>query len=162
MHDSKVCFKCEIEKPLTMFYKHSRMADGRLNKCTDCTKIDVAKRAIEKYDYIREYEKSRASKPHRVEARLRYSQTEEGKASARKSRSKWLESNLIKRSAHILVGNYVKAGKIIKSESCEVCGISGVRIHGHHDDYAFPLSVRWLCSKCHAKWHKENGVGKFW
>lgn len=40
----KVCFKCNIEKPLTEYYKHKKMGDGHLNKCKDCTKKDTKKR----------------------------------------------------------------------------------------------------------------------
>ena len=36
----KNCFKCNIEKPITDFYKHPETTDGRLGKCKKCTKID--------------------------------------------------------------------------------------------------------------------------
>lgn len=51
---------------------------------------------------------------------------------------------------------------IIKRKPCEICGGDGkcedgrARIHAHHDDYNFPLRVRWLCQKHHHEWHQKN------
>jgi hypothetical protein len=134
------------------------MADGHLNKCKACTRKDTKENIRKNFEYYQEYDKQRANLPHRVEARLRYSQTEEGKKALRKTKAKWLESNIIKRAASSIIGNAVRDGKILKPCHCSECNKTG-RIHGHHDDYAYPLSVRWLCSRCHTAWHKINGEG---
>lgn len=44
METTKVCFKCNKEKPISDFYVHKMMGDGHLNKCKLCTKNDVSKR----------------------------------------------------------------------------------------------------------------------
>ena len=40
----KKCFKCNVTKPLSEYYKHAQMKDGHLNKCKKCTRKDVDKR----------------------------------------------------------------------------------------------------------------------
>lgn len=39
--NTKICFKCGRELPITEFYKHDAMSDGHLNKCKECTRKDV-------------------------------------------------------------------------------------------------------------------------
>jgi len=41
---SKICFKCNTDKPLSEYYKHKEMGDLHLNKCKSCTKKDTKKR----------------------------------------------------------------------------------------------------------------------
>ena len=62
----KICFKCLKEKPLTEFYKHSKMADGHLNKCKECNKSDVKK------DYYRKSEDVLFVKKERERSREKY------------------------------------------------------------------------------------------
>ena len=40
----KKCFKCNKEKILSNFYKHSQMKDGYVNKCINCCKKEANKR----------------------------------------------------------------------------------------------------------------------
>jgi len=57
-----------------------------------------------------------------------------------------------------LVVSAIKKG-ILVPKPCEACGAldSGEQpVHAHHDDYNFPLRVRWLCAACHHEWHKHN------
>jgi hypothetical protein len=42
MEQQKKCFKCNESKPITDFYKHPQMKDGRLGKCKICTRVDTA------------------------------------------------------------------------------------------------------------------------
>ena len=62
------------------------------------------------------------------------------------------------RNPHKLKARYalrhaVQAGKINKPKCCQECGSKGV-LDGHHDDYAKPLKVVWLCRSCHGKRHR--------
>ncbi|MCC7194600.1 MAG: hypothetical protein IT356_03490 [Gemmatimonadaceae bacterium] len=61
---------------------------------------------------------------------------------------RWNASNPEKRRAHSRLWEAIRAGSVVQQSACEVCA-STMRVEAHHDDYAKPLSVRWLCKVCH-------------
>lgn len=126
----------------------------------ECRNEKVRKYRNENIEKIALYERKRANLPHRVKARIEYSKTSRGIESSNRAKIKWSKSNKIKRLANNIVNNNVRCGNLIKPDNCSECGKFSVRIHGHHDDYAFPLTVRWLCPQCHRDWHRVNGEGK--
>jgi hypothetical protein len=70
---NKTCFKCGVHKPLTDFYVHPAMGDGRLNKCKECTRNDVRKNYADNVDRYREYDRKRGYRPgppEKVKARM--------------------------------------------------------------------------------------------
>lgn len=133
----KRCFKCGSVKPLTDFYKHSKMADGHLGKCKTCTKSDVTKHRAGN-DHVREYDRRRGSRQTPEDAR------------------RYRQANPKKYKAQTWVNNAVRDGRLVKPEVCEECP-GTLQIEGHHDDYDKPTEVRWLCSRCHSLWHAANG-----
>ncbi len=137
----KKCFKCGECKPLSAFYKHKQMADGHLNKCKDCARVDVKKNRDSKSEYYRAYDRERGNRQKKCYVR------------------EWREKNPIKHLAQEMVASKIRSGEMRRSLACEECGSSERTTHGHHDDYAAPLVVRWLCPSCHRKWHIENGEG---
>jgi hypothetical protein len=157
----KTCFKCKKEKALVNFYKHSKMSDGHLNKCKDCTKADSLSNRSKNIDYYRSYDRKRADLPHRKKLRKEVAERWKSDPQLKKRRNKlqkgWQERNLIKRSAHIITGNAIRDGKLIK-KPCEVCGKK--KVDAHHDDYNKPLIVRWLCRKHHMEHHKKERAKK--
>jgi hypothetical protein len=59
-------------------------------------------------------------------------------------------------SAKRMFQTAVKNGLIERRGSCEHCA-SERHVDGHHEDYAKPLDVIWLCRSCHHKRHLELG-----
>jgi translation elongation factor EF-G len=150
---SKRCFKCLLELPLTAFYKHPMMGDGHLGKCKDCTKKDTIENRLAKIEYYRQYDRARASQPHRVAARAEYAKSDAGRRKMAAGRRAWEARNPDKKRATTAIQNAVRDGKI-KKEPCFVCGAE--KTDAHHASYDLPLHVTWLCEKHHAELHKEH------
>ena len=141
---SKECFKCKTVQPLTEFYKHSAMADGHLNKCKSCTKIDVTKNREENIERIREYDRKRGKLAHRIALRTRVNKA-------------WRAEDKRRQKAHNAVRQAILNGRL-SSSPCERCGEE--KSLAHHEDYDKPLDVMWLCQPCHKQRHKELNAMK--
>ena len=137
----KACFKCNIKKPLTDFYKHKQMSDGHFNKCKQCTKNEAYKHRhfSDQRQKILAYDRERGNRQSYEDTKI--------------YRGKYPK----KHKAHNLVNNEIRHKRLLK-KPCQVCGKT--KVHGHHDDYNIPLKVRWLCAEHHHQWHSKHGEGR--
>lgn len=124
------CKKCSEEKQEADFYANDRT-------CKECRKEAVRRNRLEKVEYYREYDRAR------------------GNRQSAEYLSDYRETFPNKYKAHNIVNNSIRDGRLHK-EPCQQCG-SMDGIHAHHDDYAKPLNVRWLCAAHHRQWHVANG-----
>lgn len=126
----KVCRGCGISCPLSDYYQHGYMADGRLNYCKECVK-------------------SRMRKQRRDDPRVLERERARGR--------QFDESKMVKyrtpavRRAHSAVARAVRAGRLSRPSVCTECGSEG-RVEAAHEDYSRPLDIRWLCRRCHCRW----------
>ena len=133
LSDPKTCFKCGLPKTRADFYVHPQMGDGLLGKCKECTKNDSTSRRNDKIDEVRQYDRDRASLPHRAALRIRV-------------QDEYRKQHPDRYSAKNAVNNAVRDGKIVR-KPCEVCGAE--KVEAHHEDYSKPLEVVWLCKPHH-------------
>lgn len=148
----RTCSKCEEAKPEPEFYKRTH---GGLNRrCRSCI-----------HEYNRSYIKNNKgkvnayAKVYRKENpgihaayNKRYAQTEKGKVSRSKAVQTYNKKNPDKERARWSVGNAIRRGKLEAPNLCEKCK-RGKKLDAHHDDYSKPLTVRWLCRRCHTDHH---------
>ena len=134
---TKRCGACEAVKPASEVHKRAASVDGLAARCKKCQQV---------YDFARRDDPKRVAQ--RAEARPRYAhkQTEYN--------GKWRKRNPEKYKAHNALNNALRDGKLAKGV-CEDCGSPDVE--AHHDDYAKPLDVRWLCPKHHGHTRRKDG-----
>ncbi len=143
MIHSKKCFKCNTVKSLDEFYKHDRMADGYVNKCKTCNKLDVLNHRLKNIERIRQYDRDRAKNPERQKAASAIS-------------AAWKQADKRRIKCHNAVRRAIRSGELVR-QPCVRCG--EVKSLAHHEDYDKPLDVIWLCQPCHKQRHKELLLG---
>ena len=114
------------------------MANGRLGKCKDCTRADVAANRERRRDYYLKYDRRRLTPSRKVRWHSGI--------------KKWQHRHAEARRAQTVVNNAIRDGRLVRGIACEFCRATE-RLHAHHDDYSKPLEVRWLCIPCHRPWH---------
>ena len=147
---TNTCKVCGMTSDTVEFYT------GVSNRCKECHKIKVKENREAKSDYYREYDAKRFQNDPKVKERhKKYQKTDAGKASMTASRKKWVSQSPEKRAAHVLLGNAVRNGFVVKPIFCSKCGKheNSRKIHAHHEDYTKPLDVIWLCAQCHKNEH---------
>ena len=137
----KTCFKCGQTKRSCEFYRHSKMGDGLLGKCMECTKRDVREHR-RTHESVREYD------------RRRYRDNKERRLKGAENAARWKVQHPDGYRAHYLVGNAIRDGRL-KREPCANCGTTKL-VNAHHDDYSRPLDVHWLCATCHHRYHAAH------
>lgn len=156
----KKCFKCGEVKPLSEFYCQSRMADGHLNKCIECTKKDARTNYSKDIEKSREKERERNNTRKRVDYRRlkagerKEKDPEKYKLAKKAYNQKYRNRNREKARARDIVFYNISTGKLKNPCICQKCGSSGY-IEAHHEDYLKPLEITWLCDTCHKDRHNE-------
>ena len=126
------CKVCGINKDEGEFYAND-------STCKEDRKARVRANRLRRIEYYRAYDRARGNRQDNDYLRH------------------YRASNPLKYRATAAINSAINSGRM-KSMPCEVCGTED-RIHGHHDDYAYPLNVRWLCAAHHQEWHSINGEG---
>ncbi len=147
MEAMKMCTNCGQEKALPEFHKNASGAGGRHSQCKDC-------KALYSKGYHRKHRDAINAKArarweghpgkYREQMRVRYRRNADVLNARSRAYSKNHKEGKVARDA-------VRRSKA-SAQPCEICGTTEI-IHGHHEDYAKPLEVRWLCARHHRRLH---------
>ena len=155
---TKKCSDCKKIKRVSKFYKNKQMISGYYSKCKLCIDSDIReyrKKHKEKYKiYYREYQKKHKDTIRQTNRQwyVRHKHDPKIKKASAYHRKIYLAKFPEKYKARNAVNNAIQSGRL-KKERCEVCGAK--QVHGHHEDYAKPLKVVWLCPKHHVERHHK-------
>lgn len=133
---TKICFKCNVEKEITEFYKQPAMKDGHVNKCKTCTKEDIKNNYENKskdINFVLKERKRGRDKYHRL-----YENT--GKSNKVASQ-KWIDKFPEKRKAHH-ISQYTKSP------------IKGLEKHHWSYNEIHYTDIIWLTKQEHSKSHR--------
>ena len=112
---------------------------------------EYSRKKAQEYDrkYRREHRDEIRERSRVTQRAYRLAHQEEHRVSSAEQRRKHPDEIRARSAAN----HAIRDGKI-SPQACEVCGEE--KTQAHHDDYNYPLKVRWLCVRCHNEWHRYN------
>lgn len=149
---SRTCPSCNTLKSDGEFYKSSRNRNGLSCYCKECKKKKSREDRKKNPEHYRAYDEKRNSTEERKAMFKSYSDSERSKMMRRLSNAAYSSKNSMAVEAHTAVRDAIYSGVMVRPDHCSQCG-KKCSPDAHHDDYSLPLSVRWLCRKCHCKHH---------
>lgn len=156
MPKTKVCRRCGGRKRVALFRPESRnTTDGLHSYCQGCEEVQRKRWVRENRDKVRIAAAAwrNSNRERYAELARRYNSKNKDKVIA--SVKAWRLANPEKRKAHGAVERAVRRGELKRPAKCPRCKTAG-RIEAHHADYTKPLTVQWLCKKCHVAEEGRN------
>jgi len=161
--DTKRCTKCGEVLPLDRFNRNKNHPGGLQCWCKVCQRAGVkAWRQANRERALAANRKWRAENPDKHRAACRRWNREhpdyrrqyqlDHPDMVREWRRRYEKRYPEKLKARHALRRAVKSGRL-KRGPCAVCG-TRVDVHAHHDDYAAPLAVVWLCRQHHHELHR--------
>ena len=187
--ETKVCRSCGETKPISEYpmRRDANWPEAGLfpiARCRDCERARNRKNARLKRDRakgaggyendvirysVAEAERRalgrRVREACRVSAAARRGAERAKQRAASRQRSRWDRGvhfpGMSPRQARKRFNNGVALGYVTRADQCEECGrrAIGYAINAHHDDYEYPMRVRWLCTDCHVVEHSGEWGG---
>jgi hypothetical protein len=121
----KLCPHCGKVKDLGEFYRSRQTLDGVKGWCKMCF----------------------------CTATRRYAKTATGRKVQQAAGHRYRRRFPRKAKARSVVSHALRDGKIARPAHCEGCG-KRRKTQAHHEDYAKPLEIVWLCRPCHLTRHE--------
>lgn len=141
----KFCPTCGENKPNHAFYADLRTRDGRKIQCKACHTAGS----------IRTRDRDAARRRNRESMRKRRAENLDAHRERDRQASRRRQHDA-RSAARAALNAAVRDGTIARPDVCSGCHRER-KVTGHHDDYAHPLAVRWLCYECHGAVHARPG-----